>query len=149
MTDNVIFSPDTHQLRCGKPWRLLEMKTDPPSTVIIAECVNSSNLEIIVTIQKDGTAVIYRSGMVSRAYDLLEIPIEPVKLPLGLNIDLRYARWSVKSKRWELAYSDNFQFSVFLNPRLWCMDDSDVEKKYVHRRINIGLSSEFWERVNG
>ena len=143
------FSPDTHKTRCGKPWRLLEIKQDLPVIVIIVECVNSSNLEVIMRLDEDGTAYNYSTGKISSAYSLIEIPLEPVPLPLGLNYELRYARWSEKAKRWQLAYDRKFTFPVYLNPRLWSMDCANYHKDHIHRRINIGLATEFWERVPG
>jgi len=139
------FSPDEYKTRCGLPWRWLNVKGRTAAAVW--DDFEDNDQEEIVRFNEGGFAYLWNTSTPCPDYDLLKIPLKPIPLPLGMNPDLRFARWSSKAKRWQLAYDRKFTFPVYLNPRLWSMDNCSVHKGHVHQRIDIGLKTEFWERI--
>ena len=88
------YTPETHQTRCGKPWRWLDVKGHEK---IIA--VDDGSQEDIGVIENNGVFIGYNSHYIS-GYGLVPIQHPPMALPTNLRPEIKWAAMDEEDDTW-------------------------------------------------
>ena len=138
------FSSETHQTRCGRPWRWLDVKGQS-----IVAVVNGDVEDIYLMIELDGKCC--ANGINLESFDLIPITHKPVGLPTNPREEIRYAamdkngQWFGFNRKAEIHKSNVIWFGMGSVWTLSCLDlpkDLAGWENSLHIRTKNG-----WERV--